>query len=351
MKVQNKKVIIGDAMSSRLNLLKTLSILFVIYIHSQSLILNNSSSLFLIGLNDLVSNGISRTAVPIFFMLSGYFLFFDNSGLDKIKFKLKKRLKTLVVPFLIWNVSFYIILFTAVYVFSLDFSGVTRGKDIVSFEVIEHVKFILGIGDEPALYQFWFVRDLIIILPFSPLLYRLSEKIPFIFGFSLLLVWFFDYEIYTIFSSDTILFFYAGILLSQYKLEHDEVKISNLAHVIFLVLLVANTLYFGRGYVYKMMILFGIISIYDFTRILMGSKIVGVLISYTSPFIFFVFASHEPLLTLIIKVVSMARVSSATYMALIYLSMPILLLFILASVGKLVKNSNHKFYSILTGSR
>ena len=48
---------------------------------------------------------LTQTAVPLFFMISGY-LFYRTFKIEKAVDKLKSRIKTLVVPYLIWNVIY-----------------------------------------------------------------------------------------------------------------------------------------------------------------------------------------------------------------------------------------------------
>ena len=55
---------------------------------------------------------IACLAVPGFFMCSGY-LFYRNLTWKKVTEKLKRRVFSLVIPFLIWNLLYYILHFVA----------------------------------------------------------------------------------------------------------------------------------------------------------------------------------------------------------------------------------------------
>ena len=55
---------------------------------------------------------IACLAVPGFFMCSGY-LFYRNLTWGNIPEKLKRRVYSLVIPFLIWNVLYYLLHLTA----------------------------------------------------------------------------------------------------------------------------------------------------------------------------------------------------------------------------------------------
>ena len=81
-----------------LNALKVLMILFVIFIHENPTWEKNG---------DMVMwwNSIVVVAVPVFFVLSGYFFFrgMDVLTLDVYKKKLTTRFRTLFIPYMIWN--------------------------------------------------------------------------------------------------------------------------------------------------------------------------------------------------------------------------------------------------------
>ncbi|MEY0973991.1 acyltransferase family protein [Providencia huaxiensis] len=332
-------------------MLKTISILFVIYIHSQSLINVSSNSTYLVLLVELVSNGLARSAVPIFFLLSGYFLFMDGSGLNKISIKLKKRLHTVVLPFVLWNFSFYIFLYYIVFSFNLEFDRLTRNQDLLSFNLFQHVRFIFGIGDVPALYQFWFIRDLIVILALSPLVFKMADKAPFAFGVILFSVWVLDYDLYYVISADTFLFFYLGVLVSKYNIIERIPNIPIVFHIIYLFLVVACATFENTQFAYKFMILLGILFWYDLTKLILKTMVGEYIEKNIAPYIFFVFATHEPLLTLISKIVGKVGVVNSFGMSFIYLTVPFLFLVFLSMLGRKIKNINVGFYNVVTGGR
>lgn len=84
--------------SKTLNAVKMLMILFVIFIHMNP----TTRSVWREG---DVGHSIVVVAVPVFFIISGYFFFYNikefNSGVYVTK--LKKRGRTLLIPYLLWN--------------------------------------------------------------------------------------------------------------------------------------------------------------------------------------------------------------------------------------------------------
>ena len=81
----------------------------VMYIHAKNLAYYDFGDALgtpIYVLNQIFSETFGRVAVPFFFLQSGYWLFrYDiyekNSG--NLKRKLKKKVKSLVIPYLLWN--------------------------------------------------------------------------------------------------------------------------------------------------------------------------------------------------------------------------------------------------------
>ena len=93
----------------------------------------------------LVSQTLVKVAVPVFFIMSGY-LFFANVeewNMHVYKEKMLRRIKSLLLPYLVWNLMM---------VFKLK-------------------SFSWSIFWEPANMPLWFLRDLIIVSLFTPVIY------------------------------------------------------------------------------------------------------------------------------------------------------------------------------------
>lgn len=100
--------------SLRLNLLRFPLVVGVVFIHAYSNtvgfaggeIVGASQPHFIVDfVRNFISQGVARIAVPVFFLLSGY-LFFAGFVWSKESYviKLRSRRKTLLVPFLFWNI-------------------------------------------------------------------------------------------------------------------------------------------------------------------------------------------------------------------------------------------------------
>jgi len=109
-------------------------------------------------------NTIAQIAVPGFFMMSGY-LFYRNFGWEKLGAKWESRIRSLLVPFLLWNTIYYM-----GYVIGSRLPVVTdiMGKGKVPFEWYEAVDAILHYTYN---YVFWYLYQLILLTILAPVLY------------------------------------------------------------------------------------------------------------------------------------------------------------------------------------
>lgn len=132
----------------------------------------------------LFSEVFSCIAVPLFFFISGFLFFYRSDGFDGRTYagKLKKRARTILVPYVIWN-----LLIIVFYLFAeLLFSGLTSGrnKPVADYSVADwfwafwntqHINPEVR-GAYPINYPFWFIRDLMVVMLFSPLVYFLVKR-------------------------------------------------------------------------------------------------------------------------------------------------------------------------------
>ncbi len=135
------------ASTSYLYFLRIFCALLVILLHCVSPFYSNvdlfgKCSWWILG----VLNCISRTAVPCFFMMSGY-LMLSNKKTLQIKDFYKKRLPHLIIPLALWNVIYYIY-----------FNG--------NLNIVDFINQVLNMG---TAYHLWFMYSMIafyILLPF-----------------------------------------------------------------------------------------------------------------------------------------------------------------------------------------
>lgn len=168
----------NSLLSNTITYLRLPLMVLVVFIHTNllrgdsSLVAGSSYPVYNI-LRHIVSDEIARIAVPLFFFISG-FLFFLHAdfSLSVYKSKLKKRARTLLFPYLFWNVLVWFLFFLLQNFFPTLISG--NQKQISTYTLLDY----LGIfwdykGGMPICYQLWFVRNLLVVVLCTPLVYCL----------------------------------------------------------------------------------------------------------------------------------------------------------------------------------
>lgn len=101
----------------------------------------------------VVSETMVKVAMPTFFVMSGYLFFVNVTEWNAKTYwnKLRRRVKTLLIPYIIWNSAMAVKLRT----------------------------FSLGILVEPANMPLWFLRDLMIVSLLTPIIYIGVRKLGY----------------------------------------------------------------------------------------------------------------------------------------------------------------------------
>ncbi len=126
-------------------------------------------------IQDFLSTALGLTAVPGFFMLSAY-LFFRSFSWEKLPAKWKSRVRSVAVPYLAWNLFYYL-----GYVLATRIPAVHRliGKPPVPFNGEELLAAVLHYQYAPV---FWYLYQLMFLILLSPVLYWmgyvLATRIP-----------------------------------------------------------------------------------------------------------------------------------------------------------------------------
>lgn len=182
--------------AKEIDIAKFILILGVIMIHSN--IYSDGGEGFSRGgmlLMNLLPRAICSVCVPSFFILSG-FLYFKNVNQFSLKLyaeKSKRRIHTLLIPYLICNVIDLIILLFKSTLLSYPSFGIITNHGIDIFRIFEG---FWAIQDGyPFAFAFWFIRNLIIISLLSPIAYLLAKRLA-LFVLTLLLICIFDISLY-----------------------------------------------------------------------------------------------------------------------------------------------------------
>ena len=160
-------------LSNKLTILYTVLIIMVVYIHSYYTEVEQYP--FAKFLQILTGWGVCRIANCLFFCLSGYLFARNITSQRNVLSKIKKRFSTLLPPYLIWNVIFILW-----YVVLELIPGISRWVNSGSvLERIQHQpvwQTAYDIWIAPAGFQLWFLRDLLVMVAFTPVLCYWAKK-------------------------------------------------------------------------------------------------------------------------------------------------------------------------------
>lgn len=147
---------------SWIGLLNTIAACLVVYIHtynaySYSLTYDGENSkTYILYFEDFISQDLAHIAVPLFFFISG-FLFFRTLSYSTIKEKLFRRIRTLCIPYLLWNFIYFVLFYFVSHIPFL--SENTNSINTVQFNLLTVVTSIFFYKYN---YIMWFVYQLII---------------------------------------------------------------------------------------------------------------------------------------------------------------------------------------------
>lgn len=341
--------------SDKIKVISFISIILVLYIHSgfhdiPSEIQGMKTNYYL---QEAISVYLGRIAVPIFFMISGMLFFRNTNCIEDIFRKMKKRCKTLLIPFLIAGLylpAVYLTMrqipWTKQFINSFDIFS-----NVHSFgSILQSLYLFTPTGNQPWGFHLWFLRDLIIIIALSPILYFARKKlghrvivtllftltfIPLKFGIFTSLFWFMagDFLLLKLSYFKSLLLTFIYLSLSICQLLRPSVYWSYFIIPISLIGVMA----LWSKYDY----LFG----KDFR--LKGHSFLKIVCNFT----FFIYLYHEPTINILRKIMIIILGRSSFGFALNYILAPWIFALIAALVGQSLKNCVPKIYETLAGDR
>lgn len=142
----------------------------VMFLHSQNVEQYTTvNQTFIPGFEYFVSRTLGNLAVPCFFLISAY-LFFRNYGRDKIIGKYKSRIKSVLIPYLLWNFLYYLA-FLALVAFPI--SRYFMDTQQVEFSLQELLQAVFNYKYNGV---YWFMQQLIWFVALSPVVWILMRK-------------------------------------------------------------------------------------------------------------------------------------------------------------------------------
>lgn len=160
------------------------------------------------------SETLPHVAVPLFLLFSGY-LFFKEGRFDGALYrhKLKSRFRTLFIPYIIWSTLCFIIAVVQGQVTPTIPHYLQGLWDTALWN--EGTSFSRTLPGYPVNMPLWFIRDLMILVLISPLIWFLIQNTR---GWGILLMaawWFPAHDKFFGFGADSLFFFSLGALFAM----------------------------------------------------------------------------------------------------------------------------------------
>ena len=163
--------------SSRINLMRIVLISGIVFVH----VPHDPATSPYVGaygvldwLRVFLGDSLFRVGVPCLSAISGYLLF--RRGLDSFDYgkTLKTKARTVLLPFLLWNIAFLALAFVA------QSNGIGFGylPDVVGASTREWLNLAVALQDLPINVPLYFLRDLLLCIVLSPVLAWLIKRYP-----------------------------------------------------------------------------------------------------------------------------------------------------------------------------
>lgn len=289
----------------------------------------------------------TRTAVPIFFLISSYLLF-NNYSVEKIR----KRTKTLLLPFFIWSLISY-----CIFAFLPMIPGLgTYFNNQLDFTIGDFLKSIFV---SPQNGSLWFLRDLYILTLLSPIIHYITNKrwIAYIIISFLLIVWCIDLE-YT-FLVESSLFFIVGALISKYDVSLTKYGQENkyvLPTYFFIITPLLSYFTINGNYnpmiITKVSIIIGLICLYLSINIFTRQNIIMRSLDNFKKYSFILFVTNSIIIAFTKKIlIIICPPTNLLTAVILYIISFILLLFIGIILYYIIASISQKTLILLTGNR
>lgn len=286
---------------------------------------------------------------PIYFGLAG-FLFFQNFNediLDKCKNKIMNRVKSLFVPYVLWNVmafGLYLLLVRyGIKSYLVDnFQSLYASKNI--FDLIFHI---------PVDEHLWFIQDLIVVSILSYPLYYVLNKNKWYSLLVLVIASVFIHQTKMASITSFAIGAYVGINKRDLLVSACKSKILCISCIIGSIAVIFLQLIFtfpmNTLFMLSWITAFSLWYIYDVMHL--DRRLCSVKMGGVRKYFFFVYLAHDPLLSIVCHKLSVWSVHSLENSIIIYFLVFIGIITLVAFLGFLIDKYFHRVFAFLTGGR
>jgi len=323
--------------------------LFVIWVHSYNAELylgKTPQAARLYQIEHWIGEGIGQIAVPGFFMISA-FLFYRGFSWNKLITKWDLRVRSVLLPFILWNFLYYI-----GYVIGSRIPWLTDvvEKGTVPFNLSALVDAVLHYTYN---YVFWYLYQLILLILLAPVLYLLLNKwwVGIVFQLCLWGLMLARIDLGQL-NLDALIYYSFAAFLGLHGRKTVEAGGSRIRLATGVLLIVLG------GVVYYMALVLASPPLLVLCRLLMvtglWTAVPGERLPEPKQWMtcnFFLYATHFALVRLINKIGARILPALLPVPLLLYLLLPLIALAVSYPVGKLLRYRLPRIWNLLNGGR
>ena len=348
---------LSPVIQEKLRLLSFVSILIVLFNHAAPLslvydgVLTKQPSPEADVLLTFWLSHLGRVNRPLFFFISGFLFFWTlKPGWSGWLEKWRKRVKSLLVPYLIWSLL-SCVLFGLAYWLNPTRALIGQRMELAALTWLQWLGVWLW---NPVAYQLWYLRDLLLLIFLSPLISFLATKLGWFLVGGVMVAWFVGY-LPSRPDEAGLAFFTLGAVMAKKQIVPDwDLRFwSWPSAAVWLLLCVLNTGFDLSGdalpWVNKLANVSGIVAIWG-----LSDRITGPLrekMLKAAGLSFFVYLAHEPLMLTLKKLIFKCVPYNGMNSVLTFLLLPLIVLVICLSAGGQIRQRLPKAFNFLMGGR
>ncbi len=344
-------------LSDKFRVLSFFSIILVLYIHSgfHDTCSEISGMKFNLNLQYFISGMIGRCAVPLFYVISGYLFFFHADNIQAIGKKMRKRVKTLLIPYV------FAALFFVLFIIVLE--QLPLAKQYINNEFSHELslpfkKILISLfydagNGSPWAFHLWYLRDLMILVVISPVVFYLRKLLNkwFVLVCLLLLNLLFDFTLlYAAF------WFVSGSLFLKSMIMKN--RITKVLIISVFIFVSTFQLIYKEMEIWEQLqilrVVLGVIAIWNIYNLIVPKDFLlsnHKWLKTATKYTFFIYLFHEPTLNIVRKLLVMPFGHSPFSFAFSYLLSPWIFALIFIIIGFWLEKFLPRFYSLIVGGR
>lgn len=304
----------------------------------------------------LISDGLARGAVPVFFTISAFLLYYKKNSYSVV---LKKKAKSIFLPFILWpvvNMLFFAAVKFIADVAHIGFLDGVGNYDFLTWTPKEWFSNFFGYGGDGILYlsHFWFLRDLIILTIISPVLSLLYDKAKVLYVAAIIYIEFVGIFTYFI-MPESLFYFSVGMIWAKSDFDIFElagkIKWYEIIPVFLGLWLILWKFQRFPVTTVTLMAFADFLMLMKFSQILIKNEKVYNALVYFSTYSFFLYAVHIKILRAIIRTVwiKVLPMTNGFFCLAEYFGVTILMIASGIGLGILLKKICPPLFNILNG--